>query len=204
MRKRPRTAKLAGRSTAPFGCGVSANSLYLTNAFDQFGHRWFAGRANPQGAKLFSHSPRVAPSSTLCRCSIKRNKNGFAGTFIDGTIVAIKARLVRLRSIAPIRGLFEGFLLAELAGMEHLDLETSAAAFRNQIAHVAWCPDSRTILVPGIGGANVARNSARRDGCQAQRDNKLDGPRKVSAAIHWQRIPLLRESAAGRKGSTPF
>jgi hypothetical protein len=99
--------------------------------------------------------------------------------------------------------LFEAFLLTELAGMEHLELET-AAVFRDHAAPVARCLDGRIILVPGIGGAKFTRESARGGGCQTQRRNKLDGPRKVSAAVHWQQIPLLLESAAGRKGSTLF
>src|ERR1700709_2386263 len=113
MRKRPRATKLAGRSTAPFCCGVSANSL-------------------------------------------------------------------------------------------HLDLVAAAAAFRDQAAHVARRLDGRIILVPGVGGAKFARENACRGGCQTQRDNKFDSPRKVSAAVHWQRFLLSVESAGGTKRFNAF
>jgi len=36
-------------------------------------------------------------------CSMDRNRNGMASTFIAGTKLPISATLVRLRSIAPAR-----------------------------------------------------------------------------------------------------
>ena len=36
-------------------------------------------------------------------CSMERNRNGIASTFIDGTMFPSSATLVRLRSITPAR-----------------------------------------------------------------------------------------------------
>ena len=53
------------------------------------------------------------------------------------------------------------FLLAELVGMEHLDLMAAAAALRDQAAHVVQRLDGRIILVLGIGRPKFARGNTR-------------------------------------------
>ena len=101
-------------------------------------------------------------------------------------------------------GLLDRLLfLAQLARMENADMQSSAAAFLHQAAHIAQRLDGRIVLALGIGGAKFARQHARRRQRQQQRNDEGQGPRKVGA-VHRQRLPLVMVSAAGGKGSTAF
>ena len=69
-------------------------------------------------------------------------------------------------------GLLDGLLfLAELARMKDPDLVAAAGALGDQAAHVAQRLYGRIVLALGIGGAKFARDRARRDRRQKQRDN---------------------------------
>ena len=132
----------------------------------------------------------IGPSSTFCRCSIERNRNGIASTFIAGTIVADQRHIGAIEIDGAGAGLLDGFLfLAELAGMEHPDLVPAAAALRDQAAHEAQRLHGRIVLGLGIGGAEFARKRARRRRRQQQRGNEHHGPLKVGAAGHRQHLP---------------
>src|ERR1700733_5152781 len=65
---------------------------------DHVGHQFRLLRS-----KLTRISSPIGPSSTFCKWSMDRNRNGIASTFMAGTKVPISATLVRLRSMAPAR-----------------------------------------------------------------------------------------------------
>ena len=126
----------------------------------------------------------IGPSSTFCRCSIERNRNGIASTFIAGTKVPDQRHIGAIEIDRAGAGLLDGFLfLAELARMEHADLVPAAAAFLDQAAHEAQRLDGRIVFALGIGGAKFARKNARR------------GRRQTAARQRGSR------SAEGRRGT---
>ena len=110
------------------------------------------------------------------------------------------------RHVGPVEvdrtgpGLLDGLLfLAELAGVEHLDLVAAAAALGDQRAHVAQRLDGRVILGLGIGGAKFACNGARRTDGKQKRDDDHSGPREFGTAQHWHTQPLSGGVYGGSK-----
>src|SRR3954469_6698425 len=105
----------------------------------------------------------------------------------------------------PGTGLLNRFVfLAELVVMKDADPVAAPTAFRDQASHVTRRLYRRIILALGIGSAKFARDRARRDRRQEQRDNECSGPRRFGAAVYRQLQPLMMMSMVRKKGSRLF